>query len=228
MPRAPIPWSGVEKPFRFAYPTRNGAFGAASAACVADFAASMISWLRWLPNKVRPTPGSRQLWASTKTASRAPWSRASWTAAYPVALSISSVGCGAKEATIRTTSPKAWASAHAHPIEEGFQFRDAGGLRLRVMVQRGSEELQSIDAERSEEGTLRDLRIRDRAREKRGEYDEGEDDLARRERHEQGEPDEAEEGLQGGRREGAQMLRIRGRAQDHLAGPEHRAVPEDG
>src|SRR5213595_1932177 len=64
MPRAPIPWSGVEKPFRFAYPTRNGAFGAASAACVADFAASMISWLRWLPNKVRPTPGSRQLWAS--------------------------------------------------------------------------------------------------------------------------------------------------------------------
>ena len=120
------------------------------------------------------------------------------------------------------------AGAHAHRIEERLQLGDAGGLRFRVVVQRGSEELQSVDAERSEEGTLRDLRIRDRAREERGEHDEGEDDFARRERHEQGEPDEAQERLQGGRREGAQMLRIRGRAQDHLARPEHRAVPEDG
>src|SRR5437667_2689368 len=115
-------------------------------------------------------------------------------------------------------------------VAEGLRERrgPAVGLRFRVVIQRGSEELQSVDAERSEEGTLRDFRIRDRAREERGEHDEGEDDFARRERHEQRESDEAEEGLQGSRREGAQMLRIRGRAQDHLARPEHRAVPEDG
>src|SRR2546427_9880446 len=113
MPRAPIPWSAVAKPRREAYPTRTRSFGACSAASVAAFAAWMISWLRWLPNSVRPTPGSRQLCASTKIASRAPRSRASWTAAWPVALSMSSVGFGANEATISTTSPKACASADA-------------------------------------------------------------------------------------------------------------------
>src|SRR5256712_7621180 len=77
----------------------------------------MISWLRSLPNSVRPTPGSWQLWASTKTASPAPAKRASWTAAWPVALSMSSVGFGANEATISTTSPNAWARALARPNE---------------------------------------------------------------------------------------------------------------
>src|SRR2546427_10518942 len=113
MPRAPIPWSAVAKPRREAYPTRTRSFGACSAACVAAFAAWMISWLRSLPNSVSPTPGSRQLCASTKIASRAPTSRASWTAAWPVALSMSSVGFGANEATISTSSPKACARALA-------------------------------------------------------------------------------------------------------------------
>ena len=68
-----------------------------------------------VPKCVSPLPTSMQLPASTNTASSAPARRASCIAANPTALSMSSVGFGARDATISARRPKTWTQTFAFP-----------------------------------------------------------------------------------------------------------------
>src|SRR5213596_435010 len=82
------------------------------------------------------------------------------------------------------------AGSDADRVEEGLQLRDPGRLRLRVVIERRTKELQPVHAEGAEERSLRDLRVGDRAEEEQ--RVDGEGDLVRPEGDEQGESGEAE------------------------------------
>ena len=119
------------------------------------------------------------------------------------------------------------AGGDADRVEEGLELRDAGRLRFRVVIERGTQELQPVHAERAEERSLRDLRVGDRAEEEQRVHGEGQDHLVRPEGDEQGESGETEQGVQGGGGEGPQVPRVRGRGQDDLADPEDGPVSQD-
>ena len=91
------------------------------------------------------------------------------------------------------------AGPHADRVEERLELLDPRLLLLRVLVERGPQELQPVRAERTHQRPLRDLRIRDGAQEKQDEHREIEDDVPRSRLEEERDPDEPEEGMQRGR-----------------------------
>src|SRR3989442_5944633 len=88
------------------------------------------------------------------------------------------------------------AGPHADRIEERLELLDPRLLLLRVLVERGPQELQPVRAERTHQRPLRNVRIRHGAQEKQDEHSEIEDDVPGPGPEEERDPEQLQEGNQ--------------------------------